>query len=220
MKQRIIFFITFLVCSSIASAQYSRSVITTSDVNAVTEVIEEVNKQGILEYEAKELKKQQLKDTYNYWKHIVMLNADFSLINSTSAFSYGATYAYVKQAGFYVSFATNFGPVPTKEVDQYYFLTGKGGVSKYSALVGGMVALGVPLYFKAGVGYAYYGEYLRTTDNECLLRGSRYTGGHNAAVEFGFLGHYKNVALSLTCIINCDSYLNDLGLKIGVGYCF
>ena len=56
MKQKIILLITFIALSFGASAQYSRSVITKSDANAVTEVIEEVNKQTAQELEAKELK--------------------------------------------------------------------------------------------------------------------------------------------------------------------
>ena len=216
MKQKIILLITFIALSFAASAQYSRSVITTSDATAVNEVVDEVNQQAIQELEAKELKKQQLKDTYNYWKHIVMLNANFSL-SSPSAFTYGATYAYVKQAGFYVSFETNFGPIATEHPNPDYLLTGKGTVSKYSAKAGGMVALGIPLYLQAGIGYSYCAGLLKTTDGDWLLKGY---DTHNVAFECGLLAHYKNVAFSLMYSMDAGTGLNDWGFKVGVGYCF
>ena len=216
MKQKIILLITFIALSFAASAQYSRSVITTSDVTAVNEVIDEVNQQAFQEFEAKELKKQQLKDTYNYWKHIVMLNANFSL-NGPSAYTYGATYAYVKQAGFYVTFETNFGPIAAEHPNPDYLLTGKGTVSKYSAKAGGMVALGIPLYLQAGIGYSYCAEVLKTTDGDWLSKGY---DTHNVAFECGLLAHYKNVAFSLMFSLDGATYLNDLGFKVGVGYCF
>ncbi len=216
MKQKIILCVTFIALSFGASAQYSRSVITKSDAGAVSEVIEEANKQTAIELETKALKKQQLKDTYDYWKHIVMLNANFSL-NSPSAFTYGATYAYVKQAGFYVSFETNFGPIATEHPNPNYLLTGKGTVSKYSAKAGGMVALGIPLYLQAGIGYSYCAELLKTTDGDWLLK--RYDT-NNVAFECGLLAHYKNVAFSLMYSMDAGSRLNDWGFKVGVGYCF
>lgn len=222
MKQKIILCVTFIALSLGASAQYSRSVITKSDAGAVSEVIKEANKQTAIELETKELKKKQLKDSYDYWKHIVMLNANFSMRSpkvAPSYFTYGATYAYLKKAGFYVSFETNFGPVPTTHATPEYFLTGMGRVSRYSVLAGGMVSLGIPLYFHAGAGYAYFSEVLQTTDGEWLLKGY---GNNNAALEVGLLGHYKNVALSLSVsmVLDNSAYLTDVGLKIGVGYCF
>lgn len=212
MKQKIILLITFIALSFGTSAQYSRSVITKSDANAVTEVIEEANKQTAIELETKALKKQQLKDTYDYWKHIVMLNANFTPSHMDYN-AYGFTYAYVKTAGFYVSFETNFGPTNRDFATPYYFYTGVGRCSRYSVLAGGMVSLGIPLYLHAGLGYAFYGEYLQTTDKEWVTSNKP----DEIAYEVGLLGHYKNIALSLT--FSGVSYYN-FGCKVGVGYCF
>jgi hypothetical protein len=212
MKQKIILCVTFIALSFGASAQYSRSVITKSDAGAVSEVIEEANKQTAIELETKALKKQQLKDTYDYWKHIVMLNANLA-IGDMESNAYGFTYAYVKKAGFYVSFETNFGPTNREIATPNYFYTGVGRCSRYSVLAGGMVCLGIPLYLHAGLGYAFYGEYLQTTDKEWVCC----DGPDEFAYEVGLLAHYKNIALSLTFSGVTDYHF---GFKVGVGYCF
>lgn len=217
MKQKIILLITFIALSFGASAQYSRSVITKSDANAVTEVIEEVNKQTAQELEAKELKKQQLKDTYNYWKHIVMLNANLAPNHGETNCSYGVTYAYVKQAGFYVTLESNFNRVGSGIATNDYFYNGVGAVSKHSVLAGGMVALGIPLYLHAGLGYAYSTELLQTTDGEWY---SAFSDCHTLAFECGLLAHYKNIALSIAYSFNTGPYFLMNGIKLGVGYCF
>lgn len=215
MKQKIVLLITFIALSSIASAQYSRSVVTKSDANAVAEVIEEVNRQTAQELEAKELKKQQLKDTYNYWKHIVMLNINMvPHRNGAADCSYGVTYAYVKKAGFYATVESNFTTVGSGHATNEYLYTGVGKESKHAVLAGGMVCLGLPLYFHAGFGYAYSTTLLQTTNGEWLYLDSN---RHAFAFECGLLAHYKNVALSVAYTMNTAG---DFGVKLGVGYCF
>lgn len=217
MKQKIILCVTFIALSFGASAQYSRSVITKSDAGAVSEVIEEANKQTAIELETKALKKQQLKYTYDYWKHIVMLNANLAINHGETYCSYGATYAYVKKAGFYVTLETNFNTVGSGVATNEYFYTGVGKVSKHAVLAGGMVSLGIPLYFHAGLGYAYVTEVLQTTDGDWY---SDYRSPHALTFECGFLAHYKNVALSIAYSFNTGPSFLANGVKLGVGYCF
>lgn len=214
MRQKIVLFITFIAFPFVVSAQYSRSVITKSDASAVTEVIEEANKQSALEIETKELKKKRLRDTYDYWKHIAMLNIDMVVNGGGTNCSYGVTYAYVKKAGFYATVESNFTTVGSGHATNEYLYTGVGKESRHAVLAGGMVCLGLPLYFHAGVGYAYSTTLLQTTNGEWLYLDSN---RHVFAFECGLLAHYKNVALSVAYTMNTAG---DLGVKLGVGYCF
>lgn len=183
----------------------------------------------------REQRKQERKERIaSYpWSHMIMVNAGLS---SSPDYAFGLTYAYVKQAGFYVSAMSNFvfrfdskfeardgGLINTYENYGCYpyepFYTGKTEYTRLEATVGGMVRMRIPLYAYAGVGYGYRGLYGEAVNGEWIKMHTNSTVYHGAVVEAGLTGNIKGFLISAGYSV----YISD-GIfhqaKLGIGYCF
>lgn len=183
----------------------------------------------------REQRKQERKERIaSYpWSHMIMVNAGLS---SSPDYAFGLTYAYVKQAGFYVSAMSNFvfrfdskfeardgGLTNTYENYGCYpyepFYTGKTEYTRLEATVGGMVRMRIPLYAYAGVGYGYRGLYGEAVNGEWIKMHTNSTVYHGAVVEAGLTGNIKGFLISAGYSV----YISD-GIfhqaKLGIGYCF
>ena len=163
------------------------------------------------------------------WSHIIMVNGGFS---STPDYTFGLTYAYVQNFGFYINIMTNFGFRSQSDgvvyaegiYDGWYmdyyrpFFTGKSDYTNFSITAGAVARMVIPLYAYVGLGYgkrSVYHELLGGQWYEC----SSASTGNAVSFDVGLMGVIKGFTISLGY-----NLLGAAGLyssaKIGVGYSF
>lgn len=152
------------------------------------------------------------------WTNMILVNGSFS---SAKTFGFGATYARVKQFGFYVSAlsGTNFRFKDDFADDEFFkpFYTGKYEVTNFALTAGALFRMKAPVYFYCGLGY----DYLAFHDE---LAGTGYWmgryGKHGLSGEIGVVGNIKGfgISIGLQEVTNFDDTI-FMG-KIGIGYCF
>lgn len=221
-----------LACFSVVAvhAQYARTVLTQTEVQAISQSAQEANQTQMeqikLRDEAEQQKREKMHKLIDGWHNFVLLNGAFSNIPD---YTFGLTYARVSKVGFYVNAMTNFNyHFPVEYQCEWYgrvddnnytpFYTGKKEYTHISTSAGVVACLGIPLYAYAGLGYTYHGRFYETTDGKWIKYASE---DHFANAEIGLIGQYKGFSLSLGVICAFDEIGHSYWhAKVGVGYCF
>jgi len=160
---------------------------------------------------------------------MLMLNAGISDYKQPAL---GFTIARVGQWGYYANFMIGLDNLHTSFdyhidaegclLDGEYagvtpFYTGQRAVNRFSASLGGMCRMGIPLFIYAGGGYGY-----RTETRELLNRQwvqSANSLGHSGVVEAGLMGRIGNFTLlaGYTLFIGRQMRLYHEA-RVGIGY--
>ena len=160
------------------------------------------------------------------WTNMILLNGAFALYPE---YGFGLTYARVKQGGYYISimaspsirFSADYKANSQGEIsDITPFYSGKKASTRWSATVGGLVRMRIPLYFYGGIGYGYRGVFYETSEKEWVAWRTKNAVYHGMHWEAGLVGNIKGFGLSL----GVSSITNFTNIywegKLGLGYCF
>lgn len=149
--------------------------------------------------------------------------------------SYGLMVGRVKKFGYYVKGVTNTfgkdGEQYDNDGDSYVGFMKKRQSTYWSVTAGGIVRLGCPIHFYAGIGYAEYNAYFQN------ISGDWYYGAdserHNFVVDFGFMMRIKRITVSLgtTMVPRAEYFHHKYGRdkfghetiftgNFGIGYSF
>ena len=175
---------------------------------------------------------RETKETRKDKSFFVTLNGAYAV---SPQWSFGVSFGQMNHFGWFVSLMTNGGFRASKAAGVCYANLGDGmpngwvyeddgGLPYYngeymtdrnSIIVGGLVRLARPLYFKAGVGYGFRNLYWLTEDDTYYLNASySYKGLETSAGLQLDLGGF---VLSLETVTTDFKYLEG---KLGLGYAF
>ena len=171
-----------------------------------------------------EKKREKKKRVYEK-QQFALLHYGFQCTDFDSPFGHalGVSYGRVKLFGWYTSFMLEMGKmhyaydgeVPGDEA----FYTGNYSSNYLSFSAGGMVRIVIPLYFYAGLGYAYQSETRETTGGKwVMITDWDRSPGHTFMYEAGFQGNLKN---GLTFSFGMTyTLIDNVQFKFGIGYTF
>ena len=160
------------------------------------------------------------------WTNMILLNGAFALYPE---YGFGLTYARVKQGGYYFSimaspsirFSADYKADSQGVINNVTpFYSGKKTSTRWSATIGGLVRMRIPLYFYGGVGYGYRGVFYETSEKEWVAWHTKNAVYHGMHWETGLVGNIKGFGLSLGVSGITDFTNLYLEGKLGLGYCF
>ena len=171
-----------------------------------------------------EKKREKKKRVYEK-QQFALLHYGFQCTDFDSPFGHalGVSYGRVKLFGWYTSFMLKMGKMHYAydgEIRAYEaFYTGNYSLNYLSFSAGGMVRIVIPLYFYAGLGYAYQSETRETTGGKwVMITDWDRSPGHTFMYEAGFQGNLKN---GLTFSFGMTyTLIDNVQFKFGIGYTF
>lgn len=182
--------------------------------------------------------KETLKEFNDNGVRFIMANASVSSsimnlvdlpsdLRDPAKLSYGLSFGSYNSIGWYMSImtsfnvtdsvvytgATQFFPGFQAGVNDYDALTENVVNSRLSAMLGLMIRLGGPIYFKLGGGYGLYSKYYQTDSGDWYRS---YESKEGWLVTGGFQFNMKHLILSIDVV--SDQKFDMLEFKLGLGF--